>query len=126
MVNESLNFLIDQFGVERFRLIGKATSSDWFFDGILANLSYAYEFLLPSGNRVVIELDQDGEFLALSKLFVKEKGTGIGTQIMDALQKYTYREDMCFMVVQVINPEFFNRFEWLTASGMNEYTYDVR
>lgn len=125
-LNNILSYLCRWFSVSEVKQIKKKEKTDWFYEEILGSLSDSYEFVLEDGNRFVIDLDEECEFLTLSKLFIMKRSNGLGTLIMELLKEYSCMNCKYFMVVQVINPKFFQKFKWLNSTDTSIFDYDAR
>lgn len=117
-----IRYLIPKLRIDTYRVIGKRKQSDWFYDEILGNLSSSIE-CKTEDNAFVIDIEIDGELVILYKLFVKEKGKGLGTTILEQLKTYCDRSHKQLLIVQVINPTFFQKFKWLSFDGDNCFDY---
>lgn len=118
-----IRYLVPRLRIDIYRYIGKHKESDWFYDEILGNLSTSYEFQTED-NAFVMDIEIDGEMVILYKLFVKEKGSGFGSTILELLKAYCDRYHKRLHIVQVINPTFFQKFEWLLFDGVNAFEYE--
>jgi len=117
-----IRYLIPKLRVDTYRHIRKSKETDWFYDEILGNLSTSYEFC-KEDNTFVLDIEEDNEMIILYKLFVKDKGHGLGTMILELLKTYCDRYHKRLYVVQVINPAFFQKFKWLSFDGENTFEY---
>ncbi|MBB6444059.1 hypothetical protein [Bacillus benzoevorans] len=82
-----------------------------------------YELFLQDGNRIFIDIELKGDYVLLYKLFIKEKGTGLGSRILNTLKQYVDDHGGTLMVCLVINQEFFNKFDWLEFDEYQNYEY---
>lgn len=121
--NEALYEIWNALQPISIRKIEKKKKEDWFYEEIEGNLSYSYE-LTFSDNACVLDIETDGEYITLSKIFIQHKGKGLGSEILDIIKEFAFREDKKFLVVQVINPLFFSRFKWLEQTGPHVFEFN--
>jgi len=62
--------------------------------------------------------------VALSQLSVSNRGSGIGTKIMNALKSYADNKGYSLEIYKVTNQKFFDKFKWLEKDGSWFYTYN--
>jgi hypothetical protein len=86
--NEIIYYLSCVLQIKEVRkLFGKRYGA-WYEQECLGSIR-GYECILRDENRLFIDVKKDGEYITLTKLFVKEKGKGVGSAIMQALRAYT-------------------------------------
>lgn len=62
--------------------------------------------------------------VTLSAIGTKDKGKGLGTEIMNQLKEYIDFTHKLLVVEDVQNPKFFNKFDWLEAKkSIKSYMY---
>lgn len=121
--NQIIYLLSRELQTKEVRKLTGLRNGAWYEKESLARI-YGYEMLMKDGNKCYIDAEIDGEYILLSKLFIHEKGKGLGSTILDILKKYTDKMDGKFIVCQVINPDFFNKFKWLSFDGYQTYDYN--
>lgn len=87
------DFLLAKYGVK-----GKATMGEW---------------LKGSKGDFTLVLNETDSRVTLSAIGTKNKGKGLGSDIMGSLKEYSDASMKLFVVDDVINPEFFRKFDWL-------------
>lgn len=121
--NEIIYVLSKELQTKEVRKLTGLRNGAWYEEESLARI-YGYELLMRDGNKCYIDAELDGEYIALSKLFIYEKGKGLGSAILDILKRHSDDIDGKLIVCQVINPAFFNKFTWLRFDGHQTYDYN--
>lgn len=68
-------------------------------------------------------IDETDTEIFLPAIGTKEKGTGLGTEIMNQLKEYADSTKKVFKVVDVTNNKFFDKFNWLEQKDRDTYMY---
>ncbi|WCK57110.1 hypothetical protein PP175_28385 (plasmid) [Aneurinibacillus sp. Ricciae_BoGa-3] len=120
--NEILGYIAEKIEAKEVRKLSGKRWGAWYEGETLGNLN-AYE-LLTDGNAVFIDTEKDGEYVTLSKLFIKEKSKGLGTKLLNLYKDYIDYNGGMFLVCLVINPDFFRKFDWLVFDGEQTFEYE--
>ena len=120
--NKILNVLIRKFPVQAVKKLTGRESGAWYVREISSSLK-GYELTMQDGNRVFIDIELKGDYILLYKLYIKEKGSGLGTQIIKICKQYIDHIGGVLMVCLVVNEGFFNKFKWLQFDGYQNYQY---
>ena len=66
--------------------------------------------------------------ILMSQISTSERGTGVGSKVMNAIKQYVDQKNLPLTIYKVTNKEFFNKFPWLeqTAQDVWEYNPDVK
>lgn len=70
-----------------------------------------------------LAIDETDTKIFMHAIGTKEKGTGLGTEIMNQLKEYADSTKKVFTVVDVYNEKFFDKFKWLEKKDKDTYMY---
>lgn len=76
----------------------------------------------PKGT-YTLAIDETDTKIFMHAIGTKEKGTGLGTEIMNQLKEYADSTKKVFTVVDVYNEKFFDKFKWLEKKDKDTYMY---
>lgn len=120
--NKILYLLMQELSVVVVKKITGKKCDAWYEKETSVSLN-GYELILDNGNRVYIDTKLSGEYVLLHKLFIKEKRTGLGSRVLKFYKHFIDINGGVFMVCEVINQDFFNKFPWLIFDEYQNYYY---
>jgi hypothetical protein len=120
--NNILYQLIQELSVAEVKKITGKKCEAWYEKETSGSLT-GYELIFDNGNRVFIDTKLSGKYVLLHKLFIKEKKTGLGSRILTFYKHFIDSNGGVFMVCEVINLDFFNKFPWLSFDEYQNYYY---
>ena len=75
------------------------------------------------GDFTLVMYETDSK-VTLSAIGTREKGTGLGSELMEQLKEYMDFTHKLLVVEDVQNPKFFDKFDWLEAKeSIKSYMY---
>lgn len=107
------------------RIYKGLSRNEWYNLEIWGNIFSGVELVYPD-NRMFIDVQQDCEYIVLSKFFILNKNCGLGTSIMNSLIEYAKKERKILLVVHSINDSFYKKFPELVHDGNGDFEYNGR
>ena len=62
--------------------------------------------------------------ITMAQISTSNRGNGVGAKVMNAIKSYADQKNLPFTVYKVTNKKFFDKFEWLTKTGVDTYEYN--
>ena len=62
--------------------------------------------------------------ITMAQISTSNRGAGVGVKVMNAIKSYADQKNLPFTVYKVTNKKFFDKFEWLTKTGVDTYEYN--
>lgn len=104
-------------GATAFR---RAREPAWGTEMIAAPDGYIME---TERGRIFLDADVGLGAVRLSQISAERRGTGLGSDALDALRTYAESNGLGVRVYKVTNQHFFQRFDWLVADGAHGDAY---
>ncbi len=65
------------------------------------------------------------EQILMAQISTSNRGGGVGVKVMNAIKSYADQKGLPITIYKVTNKKFFDKFSWLTKTGVGTYEYNA-